>query len=185
MKTVFKSNRKWALAAGLMAAAVLSLPPSLLSNLVLHLEVRNGEVTALYARHPSSQIQLERATDLAHWEFAESIDTVTKTETLMELVSAKVPTYGASQMFFRLRTGPPTQSVKLAWDAVPDPTVTGYRLHYRKEGEAFQWHVDVGNVTQAALDLPAEGDKKFVLSVSCYTGAGFESDSSQELQVSL
>ncbi|MBA2622323.1 MAG: hypothetical protein H0U88_01700 [Chthoniobacterales bacterium] len=140
-------------------------------------------MTALYARFPSSQIQLERSTDLAHWEFAESIDTVTKTETWMQLVSAKIATYGASQMFFRLRTGPPTQSVKLAWDAVP--TVTGYRLHYRKEGEAFEWHVDVDNVTQAALDLPVDGDKKFVLSVSCYTGAGFESDSSQELQVSL
>jgi hypothetical protein len=47
--------------------------------------------------------------------------------------------------------------VHLAWDASPDPTVTGYRIHAGQRSGVYTLANDVGNVLDGAIDLPTLG----------------------------
>ena len=58
--------------------------------------------------------------------------------------------------------------VTLAWDAVIDPSVTGYKLYYGTSSRVYGAPVDVGKVTQATLTNIAEGQNIY-FAVTAYS----------------
>lgn len=72
-------------------------------------------------------------------------------------------------------------TVTLAWDAVSDPAVTGYKLHYGNTPGTYTVHKDVGNVTTSILTL---GTGVWYISATAYAGT-LESDYSNEVSVTL
>lgn len=78
-----------------------------------------------------------------------------------------------------LLAGSAQAEVTLAWDANPPAEkVTGYVVHHGPQSRAYTQSVDVGNVTQTTVDVPAGT----FLAVTAYNAAGLSSDYSDEVQ---
>ena len=65
------------------------------------------------------------------------------------------------------------QSVTLAWDPSPDPTVVGYLVYYGNSSGNYTQSFDVGNATTATVSNLTAGQYFFV--VTSYNSAGVES----------
>jgi hypothetical protein len=72
------------------------------------------------------------------------------------------------------------QSVTLAWDPNPDPTVVGYNLYCGVASGTYTNMVHVGNVTNITLSSLNEGTTYF-FATTAYCGAGIEGDFSNEI----
>lgn len=74
-----------------------------------------------------------------------------------------------------------TRSISLAWDASPDPSVTGYEVHYGFEPGHPIAGIDVGKtLTSTIPNLACEIDYYFV--VTAYNAGGLESAPSNEVK---
>lgn len=73
-----------------------------------------------------------------------------------------------------------TSSVTLAWNAVTNGGVTGYRVYAGTASRAYTRYVDAGNATQAAVSSLTNGTTYF-FAVTAYNAAGLESDFSTEV----
>jgi hypothetical protein len=73
-----------------------------------------------------------------------------------------------------------TESVTLAWDPSPDPTVTGYHVYYGTASRVYSAHVDSGGATQATVEglLP---EQTYFFAVTAYNQERFESAPSGEV----
>jgi hypothetical protein len=79
---------------------------------------------------------------------------------------------------------PPTQSVILAWDPSPDPTVVGYNAYYGSDSGVYTNRIDVGNVTSVVISNLSQGIT-YYFAVTAYNGAGLESDPSAEVSYTV
>ncbi len=71
------------------------------------------------------------------------------------------------------------QSITLAWDASGDSSAAGYKIYYGTTSRNYTNSVDVGNVTNATLNLPETG-VTYYFAATTYDSAGNESDFSNE-----
>ena len=71
------------------------------------------------------------------------------------------------------------QSLSLAWNASPDSSVTGYRLHYGFSRSNYTGTVDAGNNTSAILTNLVAGSTYYFV-VTAYNNLGAESSPSNE-----
>ena len=84
----------------------------------------------------------------------------------------------ASLLTVSLSLGHAAQSVTLAWDASPDPSIVGYNVHYRTtSGNPSQTH-DVGKTTTATVSNLNDGTTYF-FTVTAYNTAGESQPSNQ------
>ncbi len=67
-----------------------------------------------------------------------------------------------------------------SWEAVADPVVTGYKVHWGTESGTYTHSLDAGNVVEVIVAGFAEGGKYFA-AITAYDNAGAESDYSTEL----
>ncbi len=74
--------------------------------------------------------------------------------------------------------------VTLAWDASPDTSVTGYRLHYGGATRAYTNVIDVGQVTSRTV-LNVVAGATYYFAVTAYNAAGLNSDFSTELRYTI
>lgn len=72
------------------------------------------------------------------------------------------------------------QSVTLAWDSSPDPTVAGYYVHYGTASQVYNDLVDSGGTTSATVDGLSPGQTYFFV-VTAYNQLRVESAPSQEI----
>jgi hypothetical protein len=70
-------------------------------------------------------------------------------------------------------------SVTLAWDASPDPSVTGYRIYIGGASGNYTNSANVGNVTSTVLTNLTEG-ATYYFAATAYDATGVESDFSNE-----
>lgn len=70
--------------------------------------------------------------------------------------------------------------VTLAWDANPDPSVTGYKVHYGTSSGIYQEVIDTGNVTSWTIPNLSDGIPLY-FAVTDYTSSGTESGYSNEV----
>ena len=68
--------------------------------------------------------------------------------------------------------------IRLAWDSNAESDVAGYKVYYGTTSGKYTHSINVGNVTQATLDLPK---KKYYISLTAYDTHGNESDYSNEV----
>lgn len=74
------------------------------------------------------------------------------------------------------------QSATLAWDANPEPDVSGYKLHYGTSPRNYTVHVDVGKVTSytvSSLDVSLD----YYFAVQAYATSGLVSPMSAEVKL--
>lgn len=69
----------------------------------------------------------------------------------------------------------------LRWDAVPDPSILGYRLYVGTSPSAYQWQLDVGLTTSHAI-LNLQYNTAYYVAVTAYNVFG-ESAYSEEVRV--
>lgn len=55
-----------------------------------------------------------------------------------------------------------TGSVSLAWDAVNDPRLAGYRVYYGTSSCSYTGQIDVGNMTTQTVSNPIDGATYYV-----------------------
>ena len=67
-----------------------------------------------------------------------------------------------------------------SWEAVADPVVTGYKVHWGSESGVYTHSLDAGNVVEVIIAGFAEGGRYFA-AVTAYDNSGEESDYSTEL----
>ncbi len=101
-----------------------------------------------------------------------SIHTGTKRLTLATVLLLGFFTFGQLPTFA-------LQSVTLAWDASPDPTVLGYNVYYGAASGTYTNKVDAVNATSATISNLVEG-VTYYFAVTAYNGVGLESDPSNE-----
>jgi fibronectin type 3 domain-containing protein len=70
-------------------------------------------------------------------------------------------------------------NVTLAWDASPDPSVTGYRVYYGGASGTYTNSLQVGNVTTTTVSNLLLG-ATYYFAATAYDSAGTESDFSNE-----
>ena len=75
-------------------------------------------------------------------------------------------------------------SIKLAWDASPDPLVTGYRLYYGSSSGMYTFVVDAGNRTDYTV-TGLDAGLTYYFTATAYTGTGDESTFSNETSYTL
>jgi len=73
-------------------------------------------------------------------------------------------------------------SVDLAWDASPDPRVTGYEIRYGLNTGDYSWSEKVGNQTTATLSGLEIGTRYYIVAVAV-DAQGETSDPSNEIEV--
>jgi hypothetical protein len=73
-------------------------------------------------------------------------------------------------------------SVDLAWDASPDPRVTGYEIRYGLNTGDHPWSEKVGNQTTATLSGLEIGTRDYIVAVAV-DAHGETSDPSNEIEV--
>jgi hypothetical protein len=74
-----------------------------------------------------------------------------------------------------------SHALTLAWDAVQDPSVAGYRLYYGVNSGVYTQKTDVGGATTASVsDLI--GGLSYYFAVTAYDTNGYESGFSSEIQ---
>lgn len=71
--------------------------------------------------------------------------------------------------------------VHLAWDAVPDSDVIGYRIHYGVVSGLYVETLEVGNTTSATVSGLA-GGMTYYFAVTAVDAGGLESDYSEEIR---
>lgn len=69
----------------------------------------------------------------------------------------------------------------LRWEAVPDPSVLGYRLYVGTAPHTYQWQLDVGLTTRHVI-LNPQHDTAYYVAVTAYNCFG-ESAYSEEVRV--
>ncbi|HZL44354.1 MAG TPA: Ig-like domain-containing protein [Verrucomicrobiae bacterium] len=72
-----------------------------------------------------------------------------------------------------------TQSITLAWDPSPDPTVVGYKIYYGVVSRTYTNMVDVGNATNVTISGLIEGTT-YYFAATAYNTLGMESSFSAE-----
>lgn len=72
--------------------------------------------------------------------------------------------------------------VSLSWNANPESSVAGYKIHFGTQSGVYTSVVDVGKVTQATLPKMQMGST-YYMAVSAYNSAGQESPRSSEFSV--
>lgn len=76
------------------------------------------------------------------------------------------------------------QSVTLAWDSSPDPTVVGYNIYSGVASGTYTNRVDAGNATTGNISNLVEGTTYF-FAVTAYDASGLESDFSNEISFTV
>ena len=71
-------------------------------------------------------------------------------------------------------------SVKLTWNPSPDPSVTGYRIHYGVSPAQYTNSITIGNVTSATVSGLVNG-VTYYFTTTAYNSAGIESLCSNEI----
>ncbi|MCF7676254.1 MAG: DUF4998 domain-containing protein, partial [Akkermansiaceae bacterium] len=69
---------------------------------------------------------------------------------------------------------------RFSWEAVDDPIVSGYKVHWGTESRAYPHTVDAGNETEVVIAEFTEGTRYFS-AVTAYAETGEESDYSTEI----
>jgi hypothetical protein len=72
------------------------------------------------------------------------------------------------------------QSVTLAWDPSPDPSVTGYNVYYGAATHTYTNKINAGNATSVVVSNLVEGATYYFV-VTAYNASGLESDPSNEV----
>lgn len=72
------------------------------------------------------------------------------------------------------------QSVTLAWDPHPDPTVKTFVVYYGTNSGSYTMATNVGNVTMATIRGLNDGTQYF-FAVTAQNGSGLESEFSNEV----
>jgi Fibronectin type III domain len=72
--------------------------------------------------------------------------------------------------------------VLVAWDAVPDSGVIGYRVHYGVASGIYEETLDVGNTTTATVK-GLVGGLTYYIAVTAVGAGGLESEYSEEVRV--
>lgn len=88
--------------------------------------------------------------------------------------------------FFMLQGIPSAaaQTVSIAWDASPEPDVTGYKLYYGNSSRSYHSIITIGNRTEYTFgDLT--GMEIVYVAVTAVDMAGNESDYSEELALEM
>jgi len=70
------------------------------------------------------------------------------------------------------------RQIALAWDANPEPAVTGYTLSYGTQPGVYTTSVNVGNLISYMIDLPGA---QYYFVIRAYTAAGLNSPMSSEV----
>lgn len=144
--------------------------------------IDGDDLTVIYSKDNHTNVTVEKSADLLTWSATDSRDTVLESDADSQTIKSSVTIDQLGAMFIRLSL---TQAwiVRLAWDAVPNPDVAGYRLYYYKPGEeSAKRSLDVGNETSATVSLP-EDAIVFSFTVTCYDIDGQESGPSNKLDV--
>ena len=68
-------------------------------------------------------------------------------------------------------------AVTLVWDANSEPDLAGYKIHFGIQPRVYSSIVDVGNVSQATINIPIGS----YISATAYDTDGNESDYSNEI----
>lgn len=89
-------------------------------------------------------------------------------------------------LFFALLHNPvqAVQSVALAWDPNPDPTVVGYKMYWGVASSTYTNMVDAGNAMSVSIPGLVEGTTYFFAATS-YDTFGLESDWSNEVSYTV
>jgi fibronectin type 3 domain-containing protein len=95
------------------------------------------------------------------------------------LAAATLTLIASSILFTQPLFGAP---VSLAWDANPEPDISGYRIHYGAVSGLYSGSLDVGNVTSAIVPDLIEATT-YYFTVTAYNTAGLESLPSNEVSV--
>lgn len=77
-----------------------------------------------------------------------------------------------------------TQSVLLAWNPSPDPSVVGYKIHFGTISHSYTELLDVGSATNATIVLPSPGTT-YYFAATAYDASGVESEFSNEISFTL
>lgn len=77
-------------------------------------------------------------------------------------------------------TGGDSRQAWLSWDAVANPLVSGYKVHWGLASGAYTQTVDAGNATGIALGGFSDGVRYFA-AITTYSSSGDESDYSAEV----
>lgn len=75
---------------------------------------------------------------------------------------------------------PPKRDVTLAWDANPEPDVTGYVLRYGRSSGNYNQTLDAGNATTNTVPELISGTTYYFV-VAAYNADGLEGDNSNEV----
>lgn len=82
-------------------------------------------------------------------------------------------------MGFSLASIQAGQNVTLAWSPSNDANTTGYKIYYGLASHTYTQSVDVGNVTNVSITVPAAGGT-YYFAATAYNSSGVESDFSNE-----
>jgi len=77
-------------------------------------------------------------------------------------------------------SGGPSGRARFSWDAVNDPIVSGYKVHWGTQSGVYTQTFDAGNATEATISGFAEGVRYFS-AITAYSNTGEESDYSTEI----
>ena len=69
---------------------------------------------------------------------------------------------------------------RFSWDAVPDPVVIGYKVHWGTQSGIYDQSIDAGNVSEVVIGTFTQGVPYFS-SITAYSSTGEESDFSVEI----
>jgi hypothetical protein len=95
----------------------------------------------------------------------------------------QIPGRNCLTTHFSLSLGRAAQSVTLAWDTRPDPSIAGYKLHYGTTSENPSQTNDVGKTTTATVSNLNDGTTYFftVTAYNIYKNTLLESQPSNEV----
>jgi F5/8 type C domain/Bacterial TSP3 repeat len=103
---------------------------------------------------------------------------------LTSLASYSVGLWAFGLVYLLLSSMASAAPVTLAWDAVSDPSLAGYKLYYGYASGQYSFNVNVGNTTTASLS-GLDQSKVYYVAVTAYDTAGNESDFSNEVTYDL
>ena len=170
------------LVATLLLAAASLLPTASLTGQTMVPVLDGSDLAVTYSKPNDTTVTVEQSTDLISWSPADSRDILVSSDGASQTIKSSVAASQPASLFVRLRVAQ-AWVVRLAWDAVPDSAVAGYRLYYNRIGILDAWHqFDVGSQTTATVSLPEDGSV-YTFVVTCYDFDGLESGPSERLDV--